>query len=63
MKDNLGDLFEIGKEIETYSNAEELSKKIGVSQTAVYKNLTKLKQKKLLKRIGPAKGGHWEIVG
>ncbi len=28
MKDNLGELFKIGEEIETYSNAEELSEKI-----------------------------------
>ena len=26
------------------------------------KNIEKLKQKGLLKRIGPAKGGHWEVV-
>lgn len=40
---------------------QELAKKIGISTTAVDKNIIKLKQKGLLKRIGPAKGGYWEI--
>jgi len=34
-----------------------------ISTTAVENNLAKLKAKKILKRVGPAKGGHWEIVG
>jgi ATP-dependent DNA helicase RecG len=40
----------------------ELSKMLGISTTAVENNLAKLKVKKMLKRIGPDKGGHWEIV-
>jgi ATP-dependent DNA helicase RecG len=40
----------------------ELSKTLGISTTAVENNLAKLKVKKMIKRIGPAKGGHWEIV-
>ena len=40
----------------------ELSKMLGISTTAVENNLAKLKVKKILKRIGPDKGGHWEIV-
>lgn len=40
----------------------ELSKSINISTTAVEKNIVKLKEKGLLKRVGPAKGGHWEIV-
>jgi len=27
----------------------------------VEKNIKKLKEKGLLKRIGPAKGGHWDV--
>jgi len=37
---------------------KELSDKIGISTTAIDKNITALKKKKLLKRIGPAKGGY-----
>ena len=40
----------------------ELSRMLGISTTAVENNLAKLKTKKILKRIGPDKGGHWEIV-
>ncbi len=41
---------------------EELSAKTGLTIRGVEWNLAKLKQKGLLKRIGPAKGGHWEIT-
>jgi len=40
----------------------ELSKMLKISTTAVENNIAKLKAKKILKRIGPDKGGHWEIV-
>ena len=40
----------------------ELSTMLGISTTSVENNLAKLKVKKILKRIGPDKGGHWEIV-
>lgn len=40
----------------------ELSRMLGISTTAVENNLAKLKVKNILKRIGPDKGGYWEIV-
>ncbi len=40
----------------------EIAEKIGISTTAIENNLKKIKEKGLLKRIGPAKGGYWEIV-
>ena len=40
----------------------KLSKSLKISTTAVENNIAKLKQRKILNRIGPAKGGHWEIV-
>jgi ATP-dependent DNA helicase RecG len=40
----------------------EMSEKIGISSTAVDKNINFLKKKGLLKRVGSAKSGHWEIV-
>jgi ATP-dependent DNA helicase RecG len=45
-----------------YVSKRELSSKIGISTTAIDKNIKTLKKKGLLKRIGPAKGGHWEII-
>ncbi|MBI5574535.1 MAG: putative DNA binding domain-containing protein [Elusimicrobia bacterium] len=41
---------------------DELAKKLDISNIAVYKNVRKLKEKEIIKRIGPDKGGHWEIV-
>ena len=40
----------------------ELSKIVGISQTAIENNVAGLKNRGLLKRIGPAKGGRWELV-
>ncbi len=45
-----------------YISKKELSEAIGISTTAVDKNITRLKKEGMLKRIGPDKGGHWEIV-
>jgi len=41
---------------------EELSVKTGLTIRGVEWNIARLKQKKLLKRVGPAKGGHWEVI-
>ncbi len=41
---------------------KELSHKIGISTTAIDKNISQLKKKGLLRRIGPDKGGRWEVV-
>ncbi len=38
-----------------------LAKNIGVSQTAIENNLSKLKKYGLITRVGPAKGGYWQI--
>jgi predicted HTH transcriptional regulator len=40
----------------------ELADKIGKSASAVERAVRKLRQAGRLKRIGPAKGGHWEII-
>ena len=45
-----------------YITLKELSKKLDISDIAVYKNISKLKKKGLVKRIGPAKGGYWEVI-
>jgi len=40
----------------------EMAENIGISKRKVLDNINKLKNYGLLKRIGPAKGGHWEII-
>jgi ATP-dependent DNA helicase RecG len=44
-----------------YITTKELSEHIKISTTAVDNNISKLKKKGILERIGPAKGGHWKI--
>jgi len=39
-----------------------MAAQIGISSRAVEKHIAALKSRGLLKRIGPAKGGHWELV-
>jgi len=39
----------------------KLSEIIGIVTTSVENNIKKLKQKQIIRRIGPAKGGHWQI--
>ena len=39
-----------------------LAERIGITPKAVEKHLAKLKAEGIITRIGPAKGGHWEVV-
>jgi len=41
---------------------EQLSEKLNISPETIKKNIEKLKAKRILKRIGPDKGGHWGII-
>ena len=40
----------------------ELSDKLGINQSAIQKHISKLKKIGILRRVGPDKGGHWEII-
>ena len=40
----------------------EMAEKIGISTTAIDKNINTLKKKGLLKRVGGSKIGHWEVI-
>ena len=41
--------------------AVELARTLQISTTAVEKNLRILKEQGHIERIGPAKGGHWQV--
>jgi predicted HTH transcriptional regulator len=41
---------------------KELSDNLNVNEKTIKRDLSYLKNKKLLKRIGPDKGGYWEII-
>ena len=40
---------------------QELMKKTGLTRRCVEWNLKELKKEGIIKRIGPDKGGHWEV--
>ena len=42
--------------------APELAEIVGISKRKIEQNIATLKRMGRLKRIGPAKGGHWEVV-
>jgi ATP-dependent DNA helicase RecG len=42
---------------------DEMARLTGLARRSVTKQLTKLKQDGHIRRVGPAKGGHWEVVG
>ena len=39
-----------------------LAQEVGISPKGIEKQLAHLKREGLLRRIGPDKGGHWEVV-
>ena len=42
--------------------AKQLAAQLGLSQRAVELQLAKLKSAQRLRRVGPNKGGHWEVL-
>lgn len=40
----------------------ELSHLIGVSERSIERNIKNLQDSKKLMRVGPDKGGHWEVI-
>jgi len=43
-------------------SASDIARKIRITSCAVEMQISELKQKGLLKRIGSAKGGYWEVL-
>ena len=43
-------------------SAQQLAQIVGISSRKIEENIAKLKRRERLKRIGPDKGGHWEVV-
>jgi ATP-dependent DNA helicase RecG len=40
----------------------DLAEIVGISQRKIKENMAKLKEYGIIERIGPPKGGHWEII-
>lgn len=39
-----------------------LSRTVGIVETAIENNIAKLKQKNIIQRVGPPRGGYWKII-
>ncbi len=44
-------------------NASRIAQQIGITSRAVEKQITTLKKAGIIRRIGPAKGGRWQVIG
>ena len=49
-------------ESEPIISAKEIAEKLGIISRSVEKHIKNLRDKGILRRVGPDKGGHWEIV-
>ncbi len=45
-----------------YLSAKAISEDIGICPRKVEENRAKVKKINIIQRIGPAKGGHWQII-
>jgi ATP-dependent DNA helicase RecG len=45
-----------------YITIQELSEAIGLTYAGAKKNMTKLKKQQKIRRVGPDKGGRWEVI-
>ncbi|WP_373921456.1 winged helix-turn-helix domain-containing protein [Prolixibacter sp. SD074] len=45
-----------------YISATSLAEKLGISRRKTETNIGKLRELGLIQRVGPPKGGHWEII-
>src|SRR3989344_5448112 len=41
---------------------EEIAKNLNLTTRAIDKSISKLKEKGILRRVGPDKGGYWEVI-
>jgi DNA-binding Lrp family transcriptional regulator len=40
----------------------DIADRVGITTRSVERNIRKLQEEKRLRRIGPDKGGHWEVL-
>lgn len=45
-----------------YASAQSISEEVGISPRNVQEHLRKLQIQGIIRRVGPDKGGHWEII-
>ncbi len=45
-----------------FVGTQEMADMIGVERSTVARAIAKLKREGMLRRVGPDKGGHWEVI-
>ena len=50
-------------ELDNAITVKQLSEKLNFGTTKIKSNITKLKELGILNRVGPDRGGHWEVIG
>ncbi len=48
--------------VDPYVTTQEMADSIGIIHRTVAKHIKSLQERGVIKRIGPDKGGHWEVV-
>ena len=56
-----GKILDILKQ-ENHLTIPKLSRLIGVAERSIERNISNLQEQGLLRRVGPAKGGYWEVI-
>jgi ATP-dependent DNA helicase RecG len=46
----------------SYAGSDKITDTLGITTRAVEKQIAGLRRQGRLRRVGPAKGGHWEVV-
>ena len=42
---------------------KELAQQCNRTEDGIYWNIKRLRQRGVIRRVGPDKGGHWEVIG
>ena len=45
-----------------YLTYDEIAKQLSLERTTIWRNIKILQEKELLRRVGPDKGGYWEVI-
>ena len=45
-----------------YVTTEEMAHSIGIDRSNIWRNIKKLQENGIVRRVGPDKGGHWEVI-
>ena len=60
-ENRIGLIYQLMKDNQSIT-AFELSKKMNVNEKTIKRDIDKLKKEKRIRRVGPDKGGYWEVI-